>query len=186
MSEKNWLESRKKNSCRNALIVLLIVVASASFIFIRNNRELLFSKQERISRVIVDPPPSKPAVANLPVGPSAKATPIIKSVESMAGGTTDSVTISDFACRVREKGALRIVLSLKLVFSSAGLKREVLLKREDLKVMVRKIIAAKSINELNIDSLRDQTKRAMNRILEKTVITDVEFRNFNIEKVQQP
>jgi flagellar basal body-associated protein FliL len=185
MSENNWLESRKKKSRRTLLIVFLVVAASASFIFIRNNRELLFSKQERPSRVIVQPPPSKPAVANPPARPSGKAV-IIEKNEPKASGGADSVTIPDFACRLRDGGALRVVLSLKLIFPSSALKREILLKREDLKVMVQKAIAEKSMNELNVDSLRGQAKRAMNKILEKAVISDVEFRNFSIEKVQRP
>ena len=185
MSEKNWLESRKKKSRRRTLIVFLIVTASALFIFIRNNREVLFSKPGRLSQITKIPPPSKPAVENLPVRPSGKAVNTATN-EPKAFVGTDSVTIPDFACRLHETRALRVVLSLKLVFPSSALKREVLLKREDLKVMVQKTIAEMSINELNIDSLREQTIRSMNRILEKAVITDVEFRNFSIEKVQRP
>jgi flagellar basal body-associated protein FliL len=185
MSENNWLESRKKNSRRTLLIVFLIVFASASFIFIKNNSELLFSKQERRSHVIENPPPSKSTVESPPVRPSGKAA-VTESNPPEASGGDDSVTIPDFTCRVRDNGALRVVLSLKLVISSAAHKGEVLLKRDDLKVMVRKTIAEKFMNELNIDSLREQTKRAMNKILEKAVITDVEFRNFSIEKVQRP
>ena len=97
---------------------------------------------------------------------------------------TDSVTISGIACRLRDGKALRVVLSLELLFPSGPLQREVLLKRENLKVMVQKIIAEKSMDELTVDSLREQTKRAMNRILEKGSISDVIFLNFSIEKVQ--
>jgi flagellar basal body-associated protein FliL len=185
MSEKNWLESRKKNSRRTLLIVFLIVLASASFIFIRNNRELLFSKQERHSHVIENPPPSKPAAGKPPAGPSGK-TATSESNQLKAPGGDDSVTIPDFSCRMRDNEALRVVMSLKLVFPSSAQKSEILLKREDLKVMVQKTIAEKLMNELNIDSLRGQSKRAMNKILEKAIINDVEFRNFSIEKVQRP
>ncbi|HEX7511556.1 MAG TPA: hypothetical protein VF335_09665, partial [Chitinivibrionales bacterium] len=65
-----------------------------------------------------------------------------------------------------------------------AMKKEVLLKRENLKVMVQKVLAAKTLDELIVDSLRAQTKTAMNRILDRGAITDVTFRNFRIEKAQ--
>jgi len=46
------------------------------------------------------------------------------------------------------------------------------------------VISGKTVNELIVDSLRVQTKDAMNRILEHGVIDDVKFRNFRIEKVK--
>jgi hypothetical protein len=63
-------------------------------------------------------------------------------------------------------------------------KREILLKRENLKVMVQKVIADKTLDELIVDSLRIETKKAMNKLLGKNIITDVEFRDFRIDKVK--
>ena len=76
------------------------------------------------------------------------------------------------------------MVSLEIFVAQEPLKREVLLKRENLKVMVQKVISGKTVNELIVDSLRVQTKDAMNRILEHGVIDDVKFRNFRIEKVK--
>ena len=183
MSEQNWLESRKKKSRRYTYIIFLIVAVAAAFIFFKNNHELLFSKPGRLSQTKPPLPPLKPAEANRLMSPSAIATTAAAKGHSTVK-EMDSVTIADFFCRLRGNEAFRIVLSLGLVFPSGALGREVLLKREDLKVMVQKIIAEKSMNELIVDSLREQTMRAMNRILEKGAISDVEFRNFSIEKVQ--
>jgi hypothetical protein len=183
MPEQNWLESRKKKSRRYSYIIFLIVAAIAAFIFLKNNHELLFSQPGHLSETKPPSSPLKPAAENHVTGPA-----VIPSTAAAKGHSAekkmDSVTIADFFCRLRGSDALRIVLSLHLVFPSGALGREVLLKREDLKVMVQKIIAEKSMNELIVDSLREQTKRAMNRILEKGAISDVEFRNFSIEKVQ--
>jgi hypothetical protein len=183
MPEQNWLESRKKKSRRYSYIIFLSVAAFAAFIFLKNNHELLFSKPERLSQTKPPSSPLLPAAENPVTNPA-----VLPSIAAAKGHSAkrkmDSVTIADFFCRLRGNEKLRIVLSLNLIFPSGALGREVLLKREDLKVMVQKIIAEKSMNDLIVDSLREQTKRAMNRILEKGALSDVEFRNFSIEKVQ--
>ena len=49
--------------------------------------------------------------------------------------------------------------------------------------MAQKVFSTKTIDELVIDSLRLETKAEMNRILEKSAIKDVEFKDFRIDKV---
>jgi hypothetical protein len=68
--------------------------------------------------------------------------------------------------------------------ADGSFKREILLKRENLKVMVQKVISNKTLDELIVDSLRIETKKAMNKLLGKNSITDVEFRDFRIDKVK--
>ena len=183
MPETSWLKSRNKKSRRYGYFVFLIIILAAVFIFLRNNRDVLFSKPGRVSQTIEKTPSSLPAATTLPPRSSGSAKTV--TVErSVSLPETDSVALRDIACRLQSGEALRVVLSLDLFFQSGPLKREVLLKRENLKVMVQKTIAGKSLNELIVDSLREQTKRAMNRILDKGVIRDVVFRNFSIEKVQ--
>ncbi len=183
MPETSWLESRNKKSRRYGYFVFLIIILAAVFIFLRNNRDVLFSKPGRISQTVEKTPSSLPAAKSLP--PQASGTAKTVAVErAVSLPETDSVSLADIVCRLRSGEALRIVLALDLYFQPGPLKREVLLKRENLKVMVQKTVAGKSLNELIVDSLREQTKRAMNRILEKGAIRDVAFRNFSIEKVR--
>jgi flagellar basal body-associated protein FliL len=199
MSEQNWLESRKKSSRRSVtLTVILIIVASALFIFIRNNRELFFSSHERLSHAADNPPAAmsgraadksvvqpKPDREDLPADRSGDTVSDKKSTHQDSG-VFDSVTIPDFACRLRDNDALRVILSLKLIVPSAAVRHEVLLKREELKLLVQKTVAEEYMNELTADSLRERAKRTMNRIIDRPGIRDVEFRNFSIEKVQRP
>jgi len=176
MSERSWLESRNKKSRRYGYVVFLIIVLAAAFIFLRNNRDVLFSKTGRVSPAAEKTPEANPHVSGTVRAVAAKhAAPLPE---------TDSVMPPDILCRLHSGEPLKIMLSLELFFQAGPIKREVLLKRENLKVMVQKTIAEKSLNELIVDTLREQTKRAMNRILEKGAIRDVAFRNFSIEKVQ--
>jgi hypothetical protein len=183
MPEQSWLESRKKNSRWYGYTVFLIIFLVAAVIFLRNNRELLFSKRGPTAQEATHTLVSKPAAANLSAKPSGVAV-TEAAKRSAALMKTDSVTISGILCRLRGDQTLRVVLSLTLLFPSGPLKGEVLLKRENLKVMVQKTIAEKSMDELIVDTLRGQTIRAMNRILEKGCITDVTFLNFTMEKAQ--
>ena len=183
MPDPNWLESRKKRSRWKVYAVFLIIFLAAAFIFLKNNHELLFSKRGPIAQGATHSPASKPAAANAPAESSGAAV-TGAAKRSAALMKTDSVTISDIQCRLRDGKALRVVLSLKLLFPSGPLTREILLKRENLKVMVQKTVSEKTMDELIVDSLREQTIRAMNRILEKGRIADVTFLNFSIEKVQ--
>ena len=98
--------------------------------------------------------------------------------------TASSVMIPDIKCALSDHGAFKVVLSLELFIADDSNKREILLKRENLKVMVQKVLAVKTLDELIVDSLRLETKAAMNAFLEKNMIIDVEFRNFRIDKVR--
>jgi flagellar basal body-associated protein FliL len=183
MPEASWLESRNKKSRWYGYIFFLIIVLAAAFIFLRNNRDVLFSKPGHSSQEAEKPPSPKPAARTLPPQPTVMAKAVVTK-RAVPLPETDSVELPDIACRLRGTEPLTVVLSLDLFFQAGSLKREVLLKRENLKVMVQKAIAGKSMNDLIVDSLREQTKSAMNRILEKGVIRDVVFRKFSIDKVQ--
>jgi hypothetical protein len=199
MPEPNWLESRKKRSRWYVYAIFPIILLAAVFIFLRNNRDVLFSKQERTAPAadlaaavkpaeIPAPKPAGKTALNPPqraaVKPAEAALRPASGEPAARRGNPDCVTISDIVCRLSGRDRVRLVVSLDLFFQSGELRREVLLKRDDLKVMVQKTFAEKTMSELVVDSLRQQAKRAMNRILEKGAIADVAFRNFSIEKVQ--
>ena len=90
--------------------------------------------------------------------------------ETPSRAPASSVLLPDIKCALRDRGAFKVVLSLELFMADDSFKREVLLKRENLKVMVQKVLAAKTLDELIIDSLRSETKTAMNALLEKNMI----------------
>jgi flagellar basal body-associated protein FliL len=207
MSEKTWLETRKKKSRRYVIVFLVFAVAAAA-IFIRNNRELFLSKsgvakQEAVISISDVPKvmpknvqkDSAPAVLTGTVAPGVtaleKAAPDVQKQNNNTSPAAPamapmaaSVLLPDIKCAVRDRGALKVVLSLELFIADDSFKREILLKRENLKVMVQKVLSTKTLDELIVDSLRSQTKTAMNKLLEKSMITDVEFRDFRIDKVK--
>jgi hypothetical protein len=187
--------------------VFLVLAVAAAAIFIRNNRELFLSKsgvakQEAVIS-ISDAPNDVPknGPKDMPAQEADAVMPAVKAPEKAAPDvqnqnvkklpatpamttTATSVLLPDIQCAVRDRGALKVVLSLELFMADDSFKREILLKRENLKVMVQKVLSAKTLDEMVVDSLRSQTKTAMNKLLEKNIITDVEFRDFRIDKVK--
>lgn len=200
MSEKTWLEIRKKRTRRYVFFFLVLAVAAAA-VFVRNNRDMFFSssraaaKPEAIISVSDAPKDSAKETrithqrtdANVP----EKAVPLVQRQEEkkppppqVAAKTVTSVLLPGIQCTLRDRGALKVVISLELFLADTAFKREVLLKRENLKVMVQKVVASKTVEELVVDSLRSETKTTMNKLLEKNIIEDIEFRDFRIDKVK--
>jgi flagellar basal body-associated protein FliL len=99
-------------------------------------------------------------------------------------GTT-SLLLTDIKCRLIDRSKPVISLSLELFFAdNAALKKEILLKRDNLKIMVRKVISAKSLDDMVVETLRLELKNVLNGLLEKGKVTDIEFREFRIDKVE--
>jgi flagellar basal body-associated protein FliL len=207
MPESSWLESRKK-SRRFIVFLFIVVIAGGLSVFFYNNRELFFTKQSPTShpanartanaeKTNVPAPPDEKQEARKAVVAKSGADTVIrangvgtkqeKQVERSSPGVAQlgsGILLSDFDCGLGGREAMKVFISLEVFVSSERLKKEVLLKRDDLKVMVRKVMSGKNLEDLIIDSLRSQTKIAMNRILENGAVDDVIFRNFRIEKVK--
>jgi flagellar basal body-associated protein FliL len=104
--------------------------------------------------------------------------------KSPSGGN-ESVPLERISCRLMDKSQPSIRLSLLLSFPpNSALKQEILVKRDNLKVMVKKTLAAKSMDDMVVDSLRKDLKSGLNSVLENGAITDIEFKEFRIEKVE--
>jgi flagellar basal body-associated protein FliL len=183
MRETDWLESRGKKKYWYYSVTFAIVAGIAIFIFFNNNKDLFVAKSEKITYTVNEPHSTKPS-SRPETAPATLRTPEHLNASARAD-QADSLLIDGISCKLNDREALTVLLSIELFFPAGALKKEILLKRDNLKVMVQKTILGKSMHELIVDSLRTQMKRAMNRILEKGTIIDVEFRNFSIDKVQR-
>jgi flagellar basal body-associated protein FliL len=99
--------------------------------------------------------------------------------------TNESVALEGITCRLMDKSQPSIRLSLLLSFpANKALRREILVKRDNLKVMAKRTIATKSLDDMIVDSLRRDLAAGLNSVLENGVITDIEFKEFRIDKVE--
>jgi len=197
---------RKTGTLRLILpgIVLLVVGA----LFIRNNYDCMSVKipirPPRLPRVARQEKSPAPAPVAAAAGQAEQADvvqalksrgdsvqpPAALSPQPQSGGSEPvmdtaeravsflSVEIPDVRCTLADPDTVIIVISLKLLFQGAALEQEVLLKREDLKVMLRKEFAALKLSDIVVDRLRGRLKAAMNTLLEKGSIEDIEFIKF--------
>ena len=189
MPEKTWLETRKKRIGWYVLFIL-IVVGTGLVVFARNNWEMFFPKSNDAKKeAVISLSDSPKVVPDVVASKKAALEDDGKNVKNVHASPDKShaiysVMLPDIRCALRDRQTLKVALSLELIMADESFKREILLKRENLKVMVQKVIADKTLDELIVDSLRIETKKAMNKLLGKNSITDVEFRDFRIDKVK--
>ncbi len=87
--------------------------------------------------------------------------------------------IRDVHCRLADRDDFEVVVSLKLIVRQEALQQEILLKREDLKVVLRQVLAPKKLSDIVVEKMRAELKKEMGEILERGPIEDIEFLEFN-------
>ena len=73
---------------------------------------------------------------------------------------------------------MKVKVSLRLRYTAPSLGQELMLKRDDFRVIVCKVLHGKQLSEIVIDKLRRELKDGMNGLLENGGIVDVEFTDF--------
>ncbi len=226
MAESSWAD-KKRGQSKNILwiIVGILAVGFAIGLFIRNNSDLLLSKNKKNESPVqaaresaqsaqpqndaVFSTVEKPAVEevkapqekieqrpkdNAVVPKKAEPQPIQKAVEPtqkivqeslpvVADLPKDSVALAGILCKLIDKTQPKLKVSLKLSFSAnKDLKKEILVKRDNLKVMVQKSLSGKSLDDIVVDSLRIGLRSGLNSLLEKGQIADIEFTEFTLQQ----
>lgn len=191
--------SRKKPYGSILILGVVLVAAAVVYIVYRNNAELFAKKPVSSAAGVQDqeaPPPvesrpsgtAAPQGRNRPFRDTAAARPTQKTeVRADSGAASappklrQSVTVPDIDCAILGQSTVHVELSLELFFEDDGMRDEILAKREQLKVMVRKVLSTKRFDEIQVEPLRAELRDAMNRILSTGVITDIEFRAFRVQ-----
>jgi flagellar basal body-associated protein FliL len=205
MPDSQWLDHHGKRKKYLWLVICGAAVCIAAGLFIRNNSDILLAAHAQ-KKEAARQAPAAPAALRQPVSdrqsPAAltkkneqpvKQPPARGVKESPETGSMDkpvlsavrAVSITGISCKLIDKSRPSILLSLSLVFQETReLEREILVKRDNLKIMVQKTLASKSLDDMVKDSLRKDIKSALNPLLENGAITDVEFKEFRIDKVE--
>lgn len=97
-----------------------------------------------------------------------------------------SIEITKIPCRIESRKDLAITLSLELFFIDASDRLRLLIRREDLKVMVMLAVRKNELSEMKKDLLESQLLKSTNSIFDRSVITAVAVRSINVEKVHIP
>jgi hypothetical protein len=190
----------KKNRAKyikfSVIFAVLLVIAA---FFIRNNTDILsFKKPHRESGLGIPVKPAivkhtksekkhtkivrKSAAASLPPAPSIAPADMRtrepdEPVPDLAA-TLIPVEVHDIYCSLSGRDDLTVVISLKFLCRSEDIRQEVLLKREDLKVIVRKVLAPMKLSEIAVEQLRTRIRAEASSLLTKGTVDDVEFTKF--------
>lgn len=102
-----------------------------------------------------------------------------KKVEKKpANPSLQSLDLPRVKCSLADKKGLFVQISLRIYFKKKKLEREILFKRDNIKIVVKKILSKKSLSEVAAEPLRKELIREINNLLEKGKITDIEFLDF--------
>lgn len=89
-----------------------------------------------------------------------------------------SLPLEGIHCNLSGADQFFVNVSLKLFFKGVKTQKELLLKREELKVMVKKVMRGKDLSNVFVETLRDELRGEMNKIVENGSIEDIEFIDF--------
>jgi len=110
----------------------------------------------------------------------------ISAVQPVKLSSALTVSLQGIDCKVSDRKDLRITLDLDVQFSNEQMRKEILIKRDDLKVLVIKAMSKKSLSGINKEQLRGELIDAMNGIFDHRTITGVVIKNLQIEKAHKP
>jgi flagellar basal body-associated protein FliL len=129
--------------------------------------------------------PGIPAASDRTPQTSAAASPAAVAARPTRDIGTASMVLGDITCRLADRSKPVLRLSIEMYFpDDPGFAHELLLKRDNLKVLVRKVLSTKFLDDLVVEKLRMELRNVLNGILEKGQISDIEFRDFRIDKVE--
>lgn len=97
-----------------------------------------------------------------------------------------TASLPGIECWVNDRKDLRIILDLEVQFSDELMRKEILLKRDDLKVLVKKTLSKKNLGEVKKEQLRVELTDVMNGIFDHRTITGTVIKNLQIEKAVKP
>ncbi len=92
-----------------------------------------------------------------------------------AADSLAAVSISDIRCRLAGRSQLAVSVSIRLFFDDLEREQEILFKREDIKVVVKKLFSGMLYSEATPFALQDEIKHEVNAILDSDPIRRVEL-----------
>jgi flagellar basal body-associated protein FliL len=106
------------------------------------------------------------------------------SSEGAVKSVLSSIRLDEIVCRLADGKKTVVRMSLEVHFSGdKTFSRELVVKRDNLKTMVQKVMSSKTLDDIVVEILRNDIKNGLNQIVEHGKINDVEFREFRLDKV---
>ncbi len=185
-TEADWVKRRNRVKKYRRFLLLLICIILCGIV-LYNNRDwiklpVLFAGKpaEQVEESPVLPPVQETAAvqrsdSGADTGLAGKKGAVSEAVQP------DSLVLSDVRCKISGRDDLTIYLTVAIFFNNDALYQEILLKRDDLKVMALNVMRRKEYGSIQTEPLRAELKEAMDDLLEAGDLENLEIRDFRLE-----
>ncbi len=95
-----------------------------------------------------------------------------------------SIELPSIPCRIESRKDIVIYLSLELFFNEIEKRPSILLRRDDIKVIVKRTLQPKEIKEMKIRELEAELLQEIKGLFDNGEITDLKIRNIEVEKAK--
>jgi len=192
----NSWESRKKEKRPLRLIIFAGIVLLFAGILVLNNFEVFLSKKdtadvdvkaaksEREEKKVAEEEVEEQSeegekeTARADTSESGSSKEDTEPAQEDVVGKILTLDMPSVKCVLADKKGLYIQVSLKFYFKGKELEKEILFKRDNITLMVKKVFVKKYLSEIVVDELRAELKKEVNALLEHGKIEDVEFLDF--------
>lgn len=209
MVESNWDASRKAFRKRvNLLLSIGIPLFIVIGIIFYNNRDVVFSQPvnqtvseeiKPVKRVVTEEKKLERSVvvkqdqinASKKEADSVSSKQLadsIRSEKNIAFETKiyDSVRVSGIECRPDDRPDVVLNLSLMLYFTAKDMRSEIMLRREEIRVIARKVLHSRDFKTIKKEIIEPELRSAIKDIFDNRNLDDVKIVGLQIEKVQTP
>lgn len=185
----SW-EDKKKSKKGIGLIIFSIAIVFIGFL-IFNNFDFFKQKRETESIKVEDSDKAEKEVEASEDAKPEKEKTVQEEPPETASPEEDkeselepseesvlSIDLPTIKCALADKRGLFVQVTLKVYFKGKQLEKEILFKRDNIKVIVKRTLLKKHLSEVVVEKLRVELKKEINVLLEQGKIEDIEFLDF--------
>lgn len=204
MPDTSWEESQKRNH-HSRLWIWLIIALLGIFLagtILHNNRDYIQGLKTpgnshvsgaHVSRELFsadtgprkNPGDSSRTKAGAGTARQKKpvSTAMAKQGSDDRAARRDSIEIKDIKCRVMDRNDIWVKLSVCLFYGGTIERRDLLVRREAMTVIVQKAIFALVLEEVKKDRIKPLLLSEINAVFKKNLFNDILIENIIVEKV---
>ncbi len=193
MAQSNLDASRRKHHKRITVILFTVIplVVVVGIIYYNNRDVVIIKPGKQVVSVTVKQIDSvgedtKHIRASEVVNKSLTDSIIAEPVSDPEKKLCDSLRVSGIEFRPVDRPDVILRLTLMLFFSDNNLRSEILLRREEIRVITRKVIQNLEFGAIRKETVEPQVCFAIRKIFENKNLIDVKIADIQIEKVQKP
>jgi hypothetical protein len=94
-----------------------------------------------------------------------------------------SLELSSVRCHTADKNGPILDLSVELKSAQGAIEKNILIMRDELRVLIQNVVRSKEVNTLSREQLKTEIIQSVNKYIGKDVFNELKFTEFKVEKV---